>query len=389
MKRLLCWSAIALLLSAAQAAMAADPKDRFQKILDEFLAENPQAPGVAAAVLCPSRGLDWSGAAGMEARGDFPALTPRHTFRIASNTKTYVAASVLRLAEMGRLNLDDRLAIHLTAAQRDLLKSDGYDVDAITLAQVLSHTAGLGDHTKDPRFEQRILSDPQYAWTPEEQLRLLVEWQDPVGKPGEKYAYSDSGYVLLGSLLERWTGRRLGAAVRDLLGYDRLGLKATYWEYMEPAPPEAGPRAHQYLGLTDVTAFQASFDLFGGGGIVTDSRELTAFMRRLLTGGVLERPETLEEMTGRGTLPYRLGLMVVECDGWLAYGHQGFWNTFAFHVPSLDLTVGGTILNHDAANGRVLLRRLVAAVAASGAGAGPRRPADVSQDRSPGPRPRG
>ncbi|MEW6757433.1 MAG: serine hydrolase domain-containing protein [Acidobacteriota bacterium] len=389
MKRLIGRATILLFLSAAQATFAADPKDRYQEILDTFLAENPQAPGVAATILSPSRGLDWSGAAGKEAKGDSPALTPRHTFRIASNTKTYVAASVLRLSEMGRLNLDDRLGDHLTPAQRDLLRSDGYDVDAITLAQVLSHTAGFGDHTKDPRFEQRILADPQYAWTPEEQLRLLVEWRDPVGKPGEKYAYSDSGYVLLGSLLERWTGRRLGPAVRDLLRFDRLGLQATHWEYMEPTPPEAGPRAHQYLGPTDVTAFRASFDLFGGGGIVTDTRELTAFVRRLLTVGVLDRPATLHEMTGRGTLPYRLGLMVVECDGWIAYGHQGFWNTFAFHVPSLDLTVGGTILNHDAANGRVLLRRLVAAVAASGPGTKPRRPSESPPGGSTDPRPRG
>ncbi|MEW5764122.1 MAG: serine hydrolase domain-containing protein [Acidobacteriota bacterium] len=389
MKPLLRQTAILLLLSAARAALAADPKDRLQEVLETFLAENPQAPGVAATVLCPSRNLDWSGAAGKEARGESQALTPRHTFRIASNTKTYVAASVLRLCEMRRLSLDDRLGANLTAAQRDLLKSDGYDVDAITLAQVLSHTAGFGDHTKDPRFEQRILADPHYAWTPEEQIRLLVEWQDPVGKPGEKYAYSDSGYVLLGSLIERWTGRSLGSAVRDLLRYDRLGLRSTYWEYMEPPPPEAGPRAHQYLGPTDVTAFRASFDLFGGGGIVTDAQELTSFMRRLLTGGVLDRPQTLEDMTGRGTLPYRLGLMVIELDGWIAYGHQGFWNTFAFHVPSLDLTVGGTILDHDAANGRVLARRLVAAVAASGPGPGPSRPPALRPEdpRTPSPAP--
>jgi D-alanyl-D-alanine carboxypeptidase len=355
-------TALVVWLAAAAIRAQAPSPARLQGILDDFLAQNPMAPGVAVTVLSPSRGLDWSGASGTAARGDAAPLTPRHTFRIASNTKTYVAAAVLRLAEMGRLRLDDRLGAHLTAAQRDLLRGDGYDVDAITLAQLLSHTAGFGDHTKDPRFEERILADPRYPWTAQEQIRLLVEWQDPVGKPGEKYAYSDSGYVLLGTLIEQWTGKKLGPAVRDLLGFDRLGLRATYWEYMEVAPEAAGPRAHQYFGGTDVTGFSASFDLYGGGGIVTDTADLAGFMRKLLTGGVLERRETLEEMTGRGTLPYRLGLMVVECDGRLAVGHQGFWNTFAYHVPSLDLTVGGTILNHDAANGLLLVRRIVSAV---------------------------
>jgi D-alanyl-D-alanine carboxypeptidase len=247
-----------------------------------------------------------------------------------------------------------------------MLKGDGYDVEAITVAQVLSHTAGFGDHTNDDRFTERILASPQYAWIPEEQLRLLVEWRDPVGKPGEKFVYSDSGYVLLGTLVEAWTGRKLGPAVRDLLRYDALGLKATHWEYMEKAPEGAGPRAHQYYGERDITASNASFDLYGGGGIVSDPRELALFMRSLLAGKVLDRPQTLAEMTGRGTLAYRLGLMVKECDGRLAIGHQGFWNTFAYHVPSLDLTLGGSILNHDAANGFQLVRRLVAVVAAAG-----------------------
>lgn len=359
-----------VLLLAAVPALAQNPvlERRLQGVLEAYLAENPVAPGLTAAVICPSRGLDWAGAAGAVAHGDPAPLTPRHTFRVASNTKTYVAASVLRLAELGRVSLDDSLGKHLTAEQKALLKGDGYDVDAITLAQLLSHTAGLGDHTDDPRFEERIMDDPRREWTAQEQIRFLVEWRDPAGKPGEKYEYSDSGYVLLGTLLEKWTGRKLGPAVRELLRYDRLGLRATYWEYMEQPPAGAAPRAHQYLGERDVTSFHASYDLYGGGGIVTDSRELALFMRQLLEGKVFDRPETLEEMTGRGTLPYRLGLMVVECDGRLAYGHQGFWNTLAYHVPSLDLTVGASILNHDAKNGKELLRRIAAVVASTGSG---------------------
>jgi hypothetical protein len=63
--------------------------------------------------------------------------------------------------------------------------------------------------------------------------------------------------------------------------------------------------------------------------------------------------------------PFSPGLMAVECNGRLAFGHQGFWNTFAFHVPSLDLSLGGSIMNHDATDGGVLMCRLVDAVAAA------------------------
>lgn len=354
---------MALLEPAAAAAGGLD--SQLQEVVDTFLAENPVAPGVVVHALCPPLQLDRSFAAGTAARNDPAPLTGRHTFRIASNTKTYVAAAVLRLVEQGQLGLDDPLAGHLTGEQNALLMSDGYDTGIITLAMVLSHTAGFGDHTSDPRFEATIFAEPGHRWTSAEQIRRLVEWRDPVGAPGERFVYSDSGYVILGTIIERLTGLALGPAVRGLTGWQRLGLDATYWEVMEEAPPAAGPRARQYLGETDVTDLVPTFDLFGGGGIVTDARELALFPRRLLKGEVFAQESTLAAMTGRGTTAYRLGLMVFDFGGRVTFGHQGFWNTFAFHVPSLDLTIGGCILNHDAANGRELAARLIAAVTAA------------------------
>ncbi len=134
-------------------------------------------------MICPRLGLDWSGAAGHAARDSDEPLTPRHTFRIASNTKTYVATAILRLAEQGRLSIDDLLAKHLTDEERTLLTGDGYDLNAITMRHVLSHTSGLDEHAGDPRYEATILANPQYQWTREEQVRRLVEWRDPVGAP--------------------------------------------------------------------------------------------------------------------------------------------------------------------------------------------------------------
>jgi D-alanyl-D-alanine carboxypeptidase len=354
------------------AATPPDPADtaaltvRLQKVLEDFLAANPTAPGVSACVICPRLGLDWSGAAGHPARNSEEPLTPRHTFRIASNTKTYVATSILRLAEQGRLSIDDLLAKHLTEEERTLLASDGYDLTAITLRHVLSHTSGLDEHAGDDRYEAAILANPQYQWTREEQVRRLIEWRDPTGAPGEKYKYSDTGYVLLGGIIERMTGRNLGQAVHDLVDFERLGLQSTWWEVNEPTPPAAGPRAHQYFGDRDTYDWNPSLDLYGGGGMLTDVHDLARFMRLLLKGQVLREEASLAAMTGDGTPPYRLGLMCMEPDGKMAWGHQGFWNTFAFHVPSMDLTVSGCVLDHHATNGRVLAANLVAATQPSG-----------------------
>lgn len=355
---------IGIFLFAAFAGSAAQGVDvaALQDIVDEFAAQNPQAPGVVVYLESPSLGLDTYLIAGTENLGSDAPLTPDHTFRIASNTKTYVAAAVLRLAEQGRLGLDDSLAKHLPAAYRDLLRSDGYDLDAITLRQVLSHTSGLNEHPADPRYEERILADPHHAWTQEEQLRCLVDWTDPVGAPGERFSYSDDGYILLGLIVEDKTGRNLGEAVRELCDFERLGLRRTWWEILEEAPAGVGPRAHQYFGELDTIDWHPGLDLWGGGGLVTDARDLGRFMRLLLQGRVLYDQASLAAMTGGGTTDYRLGLIVTELGGHVAFGHSGFWNTFAYVVPALDLTISGAVLNHHAGRGTELADAIVAEI---------------------------
>jgi D-alanyl-D-alanine carboxypeptidase len=350
--------------AAAADARAGSLTDDLAGIVASYLAANPQAPGVSVWVRCPSLGLDWSHAAGHAARGDdAPPLTAAHVFRIASNTKTYVAATVLRLAEDGRLSPAAPLGAVLPTELATLLRGDGYDLDAITISQVLSHNAGLADHSGDDRYGEAIIADPHHRWTPLEQVRRCVALFDPLGPSPAPYRYSDTGYVLLGAVIETVTGRRLAAAVRAELDFAGLGLRSTWWEQLEPVPAHAGPRAHQHIGDHDVTDWDPSCDLYGGGGLVTDVRELGLFMRHLLEGRVLEREASLAAMTGGGTAPYRLGLMAMDLDGHLAFGHQGFWNTFAFHLPGLDATLSGCILSHDAANGRLLASQLAARLA--------------------------
>lgn len=352
-----------LLVLGASAGAAQDLTTDLQADLDAFLAENTSAPGVVVHVICPPQGLDKTFTAGTEARDGEVALTAGHTFRIASNTKTYVAAAILRLQEIGVLHVNDPLEVHLTPELRELLAGDGYDLGAMTLGQVLSHTSGLFEHPADPRYAEMIMADPFRRWTADEVTRYCVEWGDPVAAPGEKFSYSDTGYILLGGILERKTGRDLGVAVRSLLDYHALGLNATWWEIYETAPASAGPRARQYYGEHDTTDWHPSLDLYGGGGLLADARDLAWFLRKLLAGEVYDDDATLATMTGEGATNYRLGLFCSDFGEHLAWGHTGFWNTFAFHVPSLDLTVAGAVLDHFAAKGQTLAEELVETVA--------------------------
>jgi len=83
-------------------------------------------------------------------------------------------------------------------------------------------------------YGEAIFADPMYPWTRTEQLRGAVEWGDPHGQPGEVYTYCDTGYILLGEIIERTTGRPLAEVVGELVGYERLGLTST-WPLPQPS----------------------------------------------------------------------------------------------------------------------------------------------------------
>jgi D-alanyl-D-alanine carboxypeptidase len=261
------------------------------------------------------------------------------TFRMASNTKTYVAATVLRLWEDGKVKLDASIRDYVDPAYLAALDKDGYDTGKITVRQLLSHTSGIADHTTTKQFDEVLATHPETAWTRESQMDALVRWTDPIAPPGVKFYYSDDGYCLLGNIIERLTGQPLAVAVHRILGYEKLGLHSTYWETQEPVPAQAGPRVHQiFEGGRDTYDWNPSLDMYGGGGLVATPFEMASFLYELFEGHVFKHPETLELMVSKQGIPadspYRIGLFEFEANGVKVYWHSGYWGTAAFYVPS-------------------------------------------------------
>ena len=287
-------------------------------------------------------------------------LTVHTPVRIASNTKTFVAATLLRLWEQGRIDLDAPIGPLLTPALDALLRADGYDTGRITVRQVMSHSAGFYDHGSDPRFIAAVTADPTHRFTREELVRLSMAWADPQSPPGTGFRYSDTGYILLGDIIERNTGKTLARAVRDELRLDRLGLTSTWWERFEQPPAGAPARARQWLGAQDATGIDPSMDLYGGGGQLMSARDLATLFAALFEGRIFDRPETLREMLWqgphRGADGYRLGIFVTRIGDEDFYSHSGFWGTLVYYSPRRRLAVAGVTTNQDG------FRRMRAAV---------------------------
>ena len=337
--------AAAVVLGLTLASPAAG--DGSQRVLDRVLAgefaRSPLAPGISARVDAP--GLHWAGAVGVADRVAATPLRATDTFRIASVTKTFTAATVLSLVDRGRVRLDAPIASYLPAPYPQILRDGGYDPDAITVRHLLTHTNGLYDYGQDPAYQQAVLANPRHRWTPVEQVRWAMTHGHPLAAPGAEFHYSDTGYVLLARIVEAVTGQRQAVAYRRLLNYRRLGLTATWFETLEPAPRSAPPRAHQYYenpaaGL-DIDTYGAdpSFDLYGGGGLVSSTADLNRFYRALLSGEIIS-PRSLRTMLDHDA---SMGIFAETVDGMRCWEHEGFWGSLAMYCPDRKLAVSVTL----------------------------------------------
>jgi len=371
-------AACAFLVCTA-APLAAKPTAA-QPALDAALAAaaeaSPGSPGLAARVLAPRYGIDWRGAAG-------PAgAAPDSPFRIASVTKVFTAAAILRLMEDGRLGLAQPIAELIAPQTSATLAEAGYDPKAITVHQLLTHTSGLRDYAADPAYQQAVLSNPAKRWTRAEQIAFALSLGPAYGKPGAVHHYSDTGYILLGEILERQTGLGLAESLRTLLAFDKIGLKATWLETLEAPPKGAAPRARQLIGDLDTTNADPSFDLYGGGGLVSTVDDLALFFRALFRGEVFKAPSTLTAgltlPSLRGDSGVRPALVVpIPVGSHACMGHGGFFGTLATHCPALDLTVIFTENNAVVGGGA---QSFLAAVAGQ-VGAGPPPPPPAPRKR--------
>ncbi len=270
------------------------------------------------------------------------SVQDRTPFRIASVTKTFTAATIFKLAEQGRFGLDTaikNLLLPETAAQ---LSVAGVDSAKITVRQLLGHRSGLLDYANAGDYTTTILSNPGKKWTRAEQLSIALKAGD-AQSPDAAYRYADTNYILLGEIIEQATGQKLANSYRNLLNFQALGLTQTYLESAEPAPAGSSQRLHSFVQGFDTYGIDASFDLYGGGGLVSTTKDLTTFFRALFAGRVVNA-NSLKLMTqsvsggGFAETAYTLGLMPFYLGNHLCYGHEGFASVVVGHCPSIDYT---------------------------------------------------
>ncbi|MCI5046395.1 MAG: beta-lactamase family protein [Aquisalinus sp.] len=340
---------IVFVLGMTIATLTSSAGENSMSVQDELQilqSQRMDVPGFAIAVI-DKNGTELAATGQADPSGTpMSAETP---VRIASITKTFVAAAVLRLSEEQKLDLDASISELLAPELNALLANDGYNTNRITVRHLLMHVGGLSDHVGDEYVEQ-IFTSPEKVWAPQEQLELLVSTTDPVAEPGVAFSYSDSGYIVLGEILRGVTGLPLHQAVRELIKLDQFDTPTIYWDEVEQPGHDVRDRAHQWFEGTDIYYLHGSMDGHGGGGLVASVEDIAELYHALFTNKIFTNPSTLELMkTAPGhpeDSPYRLGLFTSAVGDIETFHHSGFWGTYAVHVPSLNLTVAAVALDN-------------------------------------------
>ncbi len=289
----------------AEALLDEESLSRIEAIAKERLEAAPLV-GLAIGIVHDGRSLMLEGYGLAETESE-KRVTADTRFQIASLSKQFAAVSVMLLVQDGKLDLADAIG--------DILHGLPESWQAIKVEQLLAHTSGVADYVKLPDF----LSIYQQDLGRDEVLGHL--YGQPLDfEPGSAWAYSNSGYFLIGMIIEEVSG--MGYA--DFLArriFEPLGMKSSYLEPLQNDDPR---RAIGYdtgeAGFTRASYNSPSWS-FAAGGIVSSLADLARWNRALDKGSILP-DEILESMWTPQTLndgePVKYGM------GWqLAPGPGG------------------------------------------------------------------
>lgn len=281
-------------------------REFLQKALDTKI-KTSSTPGAVLLVNTPELGnlTVVSGEANQKAH--LP-MQKKSFFRVASITKTYMATIVLKLAEQGRIQLDEKAEKYLPKDFPLYLVPNGYEV---TVRQLLQMQSGIPNYTEQDSYTDVLERDPHKLWTARQTIELIYNF-DPTAVPGSEYEYSNTNYTLLELMIVNVTQRNLASNIHEFI-LNPLNLSDTYLELAESRPGETGGLiTHGYVGKTreeveDVTDIEDGWGL-GDTGVVTTASDLAKFIGALLRDKQLLSPASLDQMMHLGFGDYGLGI---------------------------------------------------------------------------------
>ncbi len=352
--------ASASLLSSAAYAAPADPAElaaEVEALLDKSFPDD--GPG-AAIVVTENGEVIYKGGQGLADVEAGTPITPDTVFRFASISKQFASATMLQLIQEGKLQLDDPLSKFFPDYPEPGASA--------TVRQLLNHTSGIQSYTGIAGW--MVEENTAKAFTTDE---LIDEFKDKEANfnPGEAFAYNNSGYILVGAIIEKVTGKSWDQAVVDRISKP-LGLSTIAGFGDEATVPKM---AKGYTSAEDGSiklAQKVHMSVPGAAGALRGTVLDLAGWADALHGGKVLSQAYYEAMIAPTALPegksedYGFGIAPSEIRGQKAIGHSGGiygFSTDSTYLPEEGIFVA-VFVNSDSSDiGAGLLMRKVAALA--------------------------
>lgn len=328
----------------------AKAKDMIQNLVRKDVQKSRDITGATVLVYSDKLNLHELYAIERDNTDNVVAAQPDTPFHVASIGKTFTAVLVAKLQEADKLKLSDKISSYLDAdTLKGLFVYKGVDYQAeVTIQQLMSHTSGIADYFSDPAdtgkpIEDLILTEPNRRWSPMDLIGFTRDHQKAVNKPGTAYHYSDTGYILLGLIIEKVSGKPFHQNLKDEI-FSPLHMDDSYLMfYSEPKNLPKKEIAKIWFHGSEVSKFNSLSVDWSGGGIISTVEDLLKFHKALQEGRLISKASlaTMEnyKYKFRSGIYYGLGLMQYRFEEFFFMlkgyprmtGHMGILSTQMFY----------------------------------------------------------
>lgn len=319
--------------------------DEANRAVDEFFTSfiGADTPGGVVIVLKDGKTL-YKAAYGLANLEEHTSLTTDHILHLGSVGKQMTSLAIMMLAYDGKLAYDDPVGKYIPE-----LKHYG---EAFTIRHLLHHTSGLSDYTEEI---QNAMFERASQPTNDDLVAALAAMDGPSTPPGDVFEYSNPGYELLGTIIERASGQKFADFMQTRI-FGALGMTHTF--SLPNEKRRSDPLvAMSYTGSSDAPEAYPSDDLDGlqgSGSIYTTVRDMALYDEALYAGTLLPvsalqdafQPAKLNDGSSE---PYGFGWELEESDGQSYVAHSGAWLGFnSDYVRLLDKHLSVIVLlNRD------------------------------------------
>lgn len=321
---------LCMLFSCEENIVVLNSQERLQKRLEDFVDGKPQL-AISAAII--KNGKLYSTVAGTSF--DNVSFNNQRLFLAGSTTKMFTAALTIKWAEENEISLDSKVADYLILDTR-------FSKD-ITIRSLLNHTSGLPDYITD-EFQNVILENPTYIFSQNELISFIPETS---GSSNNEFQYSNTNYLLLGMLLEKWHSKELHIVMRQEI-IDFLNLSQTLFF---PYEPITNSIEHLWVDLDEDGNMDNLSELgftpealvsgaWASGGIVSTPSNMVTFIQSLFEGEILNENQWEEMQQFSEIIPdrysYGLGLQkqIIEGEEWIGHDGSLLHYTMVYYHPA-------------------------------------------------------